>query len=144
MTSKLDHSAERCPMESADSTVQNIVHSKIARALDRAVLPPDFQVPFSPRLIYCMISSLETRAGSYVVLNSKAWSTFVGHPETLQCFDPATRRAGVLSGHLGSLLGAEVYSDCYYSAEERILPEDCVRMYVMSADGSEGYSVNLT
>lgn len=142
MTSKLDHIAPPSPHEAADAELTATIKMRIV-ACGNAVSPPEFQVSYSVHLIASMLQALPVRKGGYVVLNSKAWACAVGDTSTVAVLDPTSRRTAVLAGHLGVMFGIEVFTDCYYSAEDRILPEDCARMYVMSADGSTGYSVKL-
>jgi hypothetical protein len=98
-----------------------------------------FAVPYSVRLLTCMLKDLGPNA--YALIDSGAWTQFIGDNQTCLCLDPVARHDRLLAGHLGTMYGIEIYTDAYYHPDEQSLPKDT--LIVMAADGSRGYAVRL-
>jgi len=126
------------PHSEADPTLLAEISAKIAKHVN-AVPAPDFEVPYSMRLIASMVKLLGAK--SYVLADSDVWARIVGDTDTKYGFDPVTRISSVFAGYMGDSYGIKFFTDAYYPQEERVLPKNT--LIVMSVDGSKGYSVRL-
>jgi hypothetical protein len=90
-----------------------------------------------------LVSSLRNRLPrdkrdtAYVLLDIRAYNAFVHDDDLLLLFDPVPYHEAVIAGHFGTLMGMDMFTDGIYNPDQRILPAH--RIYIMAADGSEGY-----
>lgn len=77
------------------------------------------------------------RATACILIDSKAYAVFIHDDDLVAMFDPISLHAAVAAGHMGVLLGMDMFTDSFHPPGEKILPPN--RVYVMAADGTEGY-----
>lgn len=96
-------------------------------------------VALNTELVSSLRNSLprDKRDTAYMLMDVRAYSAFVHDDDLLLLFNPVSSHEGVMAGHLGTLMGMDVFTDAVFCAEQKVLPE--YRIYVMASDGSEGY-----
>lgn len=79
----------------------------------------------------------EKRASACILIDSKAYQVFIHDDDLLNLFDPISLHTAVAAGHLGVLFGMDMLTDAFHYPDTKVLPVG--RVYVMAADGEEGY-----
>jgi len=98
-----------------------------ARTVAAALPPaPSFNIPLSIDLIANMRVSLTHRGvvANHVFLGSTVWSLLMGYQDFTDMFDPVTEAEVLASGHLGTLFGSFVFTDCYFELDNRVFTND--------------------
>jgi len=106
-------------------------------------------VPLTPELIVKLMEEVGTpesnphrRQGAYMLIGAQAWGYLLAHPELARLIESVARYESLLKGHLGFLLGLEIYSDAFRHPAEKVLPTNVI--YVMAGDGSIGFGHEVT
>lgn len=81
------------------------------------------------------------RADSYIMIDTHGYTALVASNDLMCLFDPVVKSSLLVAGQAGTLLGMHVLTDAYKNPDRKVLPVS--RVYVMSADGSEGRACNI-